>query len=56
MNLLFAWIVFTALFTHGIQPISIIPENALATESRSYLMPSASFLQEEGFLSGERSA
>jgi len=53
VNFLFAWAVFTAIFTRGIKPISIIPENALITQSRSYLMPTASFLQEQGFLSGE---
>lgn len=53
VNFAFAWIVFTAIFTRGIKPISIIPENAIATQSRSYLMPTASFLQEQGFLSGE---
>lgn len=51
-NFLFAWLVFTIIFTHGIRPISIIPENALVNESHSYLMPTASFLQEEWFLSG----
>jgi len=55
VNFLFAWAVFTAIFTRGIKPISIIPENALAIESTSYLMPTASFLEEQGFLSGERS-
>lgn len=53
VNFAFAWIVFTAIFTHGIKPISIIPENAIATQSRSYLMPTASFLEEQWFLSGE---
>jgi len=55
VNFLFAWAVFTAIFTRGIKPISIIPENALAIESRSYLMPTASFLEEQWFLSWERS-
>lgn len=54
VNFAFAWIVFSAIFTHGIKPISIIPENALATQSHSYLMPTASFLEEQWFLSGER--
>ncbi len=53
VNFLFAWAVFTAIFTRGIKPISIIPENALAVQSRSYLMPTASFLQEQWFLSGD---
>lgn len=53
VNFAFAWIVFTAIFTRGIKPISIIPENAIATESRSYLMPTASFLKEQWFLSGD---
>jgi len=53
VNFLFAWAVFTAIFTRGIKPITLIPENALVTQSRSYLMPTASFLQEEWFLSGE---
>ncbi len=54
VNFLFARAVFTAIFSWGIRPISIIPDNALITQSRSYLMPTASFLQEQGFLSGER--
>ena len=53
MNFLAARAIFTFVFTKGTQPISILPENAVVTESNSYLMPTLSFLREEGFLSGD---
>ncbi|MFZ2150722.1 MAG: site-2 protease family protein [Candidatus Absconditicoccaceae bacterium] len=53
MNFLLAWILFTAIFTAGVKPISIIPENALVSQSKSYLMPTISFLDENGFVSGD---
>ncbi len=33
-------------------PINVIPDNALAGESRSYLMPTYSFLKSSGMLDG----
>ncbi len=48
MNILTAWILFTVLFVHGTQPLGISSNE----DSRSYLMPSQTFLEEKGFLSG----
>lgn len=53
MNFLLAWILFTAIFTAWVKPISIIPENALVSQSKSYLMPTISFLDENWFVSGD---
>jgi len=53
MNFLLAWILFTAIFTAWVKPISIIPENALVSQSKSYLMPTISFLDKNGFVSGD---
>lgn len=50
MNFLTAWILFTFVFTRGTSPISILPENAVVTESNSYLMPTLSFLDTQWFL------
>lgn len=50
VNFLFAWWVFTMLFWRGVAPIMIIPENATATEVRSYLTPTTSFLVEQWYL------
>ncbi len=52
MNVIVAWILFTIIFTLGTRPISIIPENAFSTKTHSYLMPTLTFLQEQGFISG----
>lgn len=49
MNLLTAWVIFTALFRHGMSPLAVSNN----FESESYLMPSISFLQEKGFAIGE---
>ncbi len=53
MNLILAWVIFTAIFTMGTQPISILPENALSSHQNSYLMPTVNFLRKQGFISGE---
>lgn len=51
MNFLLAYIIFVVIFTVGVKPISIIPENAVAIQSRSYLMPTVDFLVEKNLLS-----
>lgn len=53
MNLLLARALFTAIFTMGTQPISVLPENALTSRQNSYLMPTVDFLYKQGFISGE---
>lgn len=53
MNFLFAWILFTAIFTAWVKPISVIPENALVSQSKSYLMSTISFLEKNWFISGD---
>lgn len=53
MNLILAWILFTSIFTMGTQPLSILPENAVTSQQKSYLMPTVNFLNQEGFISGE---
>jgi len=52
MNFLLARVLFTAIFTMGTQPISVLPENAVSSHQNSYLMPTVNFLQSEGFISG----
>ncbi len=53
MNLILAWILFTAIFTMGTQPISVLPENALSSHQNSYLMPTVNFLKTQWFISGD---
>jgi membrane-associated protease RseP (regulator of RpoE activity) len=53
MNLLLARVLFTAIFTMGTQPISVLPENALSSHQNSYLMPTVDFLYKQGFISGD---
>lgn len=50
VNALFAFIAFTIAFWIGVKPIAVIPDSALRETSRSYLIPSQSFLVEEGFI------
>jgi len=50
MNFLWAWALFTFVFTQGTHPISILPENAIQTDTHSYLMPTLSFLKEKWLL------
>jgi len=52
MNLILARVLFTAIFTMGTQPISVLPENAVTSTQNSYLMPTVNFLQKQGFISG----
>ncbi len=52
MNLILARALFSAIFTMGTQPISILPENAVLSTQNSYLMPTVNFLAQEGFISG----
>ena len=49
MNFLTAWVIFTCIFRHWVQPLSV---SQVAEEkwSTSYLMASSSFLREEWFL------
>ena len=49
MNLLTARVIFTLLFRHGTQPLGISGDE----NSKSHLVPSINFLQEQGFLTGE---
>ncbi len=51
MNLALARVIFTALFTMGTKPISILPENAFLSKQNSYLMPTVNFLRKQGFIS-----
>jgi regulator of sigma E protease len=53
MNIIGAWIIFTIGFSVWVKPIQLLPDNVLKWESRSYLMPTVSFLKESGFLSGD---
>ncbi|MCF7835457.1 site-2 protease family protein [Candidatus Gracilibacteria bacterium] len=53
VNFVFAWILFTTIFTVGTKPISIIPENALFVETESYLVTTLSFLDQKGLISGD---
>lgn len=50
MNLFFAWILFTTIFTVWITPMQILPKNALPIETHSYLLPTEEFLQEKWFV------
>lgn len=47
MNFLVAWGIFTFIFTAGTQPISVLPENTIASETNSYLMPTITFLDQQ---------
>ncbi len=50
INAIFAWLAFSLAFMHGVKPLVQIPDNGIRGESRSYLMPTYSFLRQEGFL------
>ena len=52
MNIIAAWIIFTIGFTKGVYPIQIIPDNFIAWQSESLLMPTQSYLESQWFLSG----
>ncbi|MEI8091487.1 MAG: hypothetical protein WCG98_04590 [bacterium] len=48
--------LFSFIFWQGTKPISLLPENALRGDSQSYLIPTFTFLEKEGFTSGSLSA
>lgn len=52
MNIAAARLIFTVGFWHGVRPIQIIPDNFIKGESTSLLMPTHSFLVQEGILTG----
>ncbi len=52
MNFLAAFVILTIGFWHGVYPIDTIPDNFIKGRSESLLMPSDSYLREQGFLSG----
>ena len=56
MNFLVARLLFSFIFWQGTKPISLLPENALKTDSHSYLIPTFSFLEKQGFTSGSLSS
>lgn len=51
MNFVVARVAFSTIFYLWTIPVSILPENAIATKSHSYLMPTFDFLQKQGFIS-----
>lgn len=53
VNLLFAWLFFTAAFWKWIEPISIVPESMLSIDPESYMMPTQDFLDRQWLLSGD---
>jgi len=53
MNLLWARVLFTTVFVLGTEPITILPDNAIAGTSESLLMPTFDYLEELGFIEGE---
>jgi len=53
MNLLFAWVLFTWLFTAGIKPVTVIGDNMIKEDIQSYLIATRSFLDQEWYLSGD---
>lgn len=52
VNALFAWFAFSLAFRKGVPPLIVVPDNMLAYESKSYLLPSVQFLREKWLLSG----
>ncbi len=52
-NFLVAWVLFTIIFIAWTQPLSILPENSIKSESHSLLLPTSSYLQELWFLAWE---
>lgn len=53
VNTLFARLAFSFVFRQGVYPLTVVPDNAVRFQSNSYLMPTYTFLAEEGFLIGE---
>lgn len=56
MNILFARAIFAFSFWVWVQPITLLPEWVAWSSSTSYLMPTASFLEEQWFLSWDLQA
>lgn len=52
VNFITAWLLFSVAFMHGVTPISVVPENSLIAEAKSYMMPTRDFLSEQWLLSG----
>lgn len=50
MNIIAAFVIFTLIFTLGVRPISIIPDEVAGIKVQSFMTPSVSFLQQEGLL------
>lgn len=50
MNIIAAFVIFTVIFTLGVRPISIIPDEVAGIKVESFMTPSVSFLQQEGLL------
>lgn len=50
MNIIAAFVIFTLIFTLGVRPISIIPDEVAGIKVESFMTPSVSFLQQEGLL------
>jgi C-terminal processing protease CtpA/Prc len=53
MNTIAAWIIFTTIFTLGIKPIQIIPDNMVKGDIHSFLTPTKYFLYEQGLITGD---
>ncbi|MDD3263061.1 MAG: site-2 protease family protein [Candidatus Absconditabacteria bacterium] len=53
-NFLAARVIFAFVFTAGTKPISMISENMFDTQIESYLMPTKSFLYNQGLISEEQ--
>ena len=50
MNLITAFVTFTMIFTIGVRPISIVPNEIAGIKAESFLTPSIDFLTKEGLL------
>ncbi len=50
MNLITAFVIFTVIFTIGVRPISIVPNEVAGIKAESFLTPSVDFLTKEGLL------
>ena len=50
MNLITAFVIFTVIFTIGVRPISIVPNEIAGIKAESFLTPSIDFLTKEGLL------
>ena len=51
MNCLTAWIIFTISFSTWMKPMAVLPEWYMWIYSESYITPTATFLQEQWFIS-----